>query len=127
MKKIVSALFAFALTACGTTPVTYSEGFSEEKNSAGVYTVRFTGNGHTTPEAVEKALDRRCAELTIKEGFDWFTYYTKSRNDHLAGHYSKSVPSYYGVIHLHKGTVGEDGLDAKKIVAEPLPEGISNK
>ncbi|MBX2988829.1 MAG: hypothetical protein KF802_13140 [Bdellovibrionaceae bacterium] len=125
MTTFFGAVLCLQLLSCAAAPVKYSDGYQESKNSAGVYTVRFTGNGHTSPEAVEKALERRCAELTLREGYDWFTFYTKSRNDHV-GMRQKSVPSFYGVIHMHRGPVGEDGFDAKKIVAEPMPAWIES-
>ncbi|WP_413560584.1 CC0125/CC1285 family lipoprotein [Bdellovibrio sp. HCB209] len=129
MQKIVlsavSVLSFLLLTSCGSVPVNYEDGFRENKSSAGVYTVEFTGNGNSKPESVEKALNRRCAELTLKEGFDQFTFYTKSRSDKATWGSGVTVPRYYGVIHMHKGTV-PGGLDAKAIMAESLPEDIKN-
>ncbi|MBX3023016.1 MAG: hypothetical protein KF799_15175 [Bdellovibrionales bacterium] len=123
MKQALVLLMMTQLAACAAVNKKYSDGYQEQKSSAGVYTVKFTGNGHTPVASVERALERRCAELTLREGFDWFTFYTKSRNDSV-GMMQKPVPSFYAVIHLHKGPVGEDGYDAKTIVAAPLPEGI---
>lgn len=124
--RITAALSLFFLSACAAVPVNYEDGFRENKSSAGVYTVEFTGNGNTSPESTEKALIRRCAELTLKEGFDQFTFYTKSRSDKsVYGSPGVLVPRYYGVIHMHKGAV-EDGYDARKVMAEPLPQDIAN-
>lgn len=123
--KLFTVAFLCLLTACSAVPVKYEDGFRETKSSAGVYTVQFTGNGTTSAESAEKALIRRCAELTLKEGYDQFTFYTKSRNDKVTYVSNVSVPSFYGVIHMHKGNV-EDGYDARKIVTEPLPSDIKN-
>lgn len=85
----------------------------------------FTGIGFSTPEMVDKLLDRHCAEITLREGYEWFRYYTKGRNDYVRTH-SKTVPSMYGVIHLGKGPLEEDGYDARAVLAEPLPAGVQD-
>ncbi|KYG67230.1 hypothetical protein AZI86_09500 [Bdellovibrio bacteriovorus] len=127
------ALLCAGLIACATKPTPYQstgfanpEGYSEEMQAPRVYRVSFTGIGFSTAEMVEKLLHRRCAEITVREGYDWFTYYAKGRNDYVRTH-QKTVPSMYGTIHLHKGEVGEDGFLANAILAEPLPEGVQEK
>lgn len=121
---IAICFFVFAVS-CSQKTTQYSkqsafsyEGFSEEKSMEGVFHVKFTGVGLESIELVEKLLDRRCAEITLREGYDGFTYYTKSRND------SVGAPSMYAVIHLKKGLSGPDILNARTIVAQPLPEGV---
>ncbi|MEN0060069.1 MAG: hypothetical protein AAGB31_14610 [Bdellovibrio sp.] len=120
---ILSTFLLFILNACSAVPVKYSDGFTEEKSSAGVYRVQFTGNGTTSADSAEKMLLRRCAELTQKEGYDHFTFYTKSRSDKVTYDSNVSVPRFYGVIHMHKGAVDE-GYNVQNILAEPLPTDI---
>ena len=66
-----------ALSACAS-PTPYQPvdpkngGYSEERISQNQYRVVFRGNAHTPPEQVEQYLLRRAAELTLKEGYDWF-------------------------------------------------------
>ncbi len=128
---LISVLtLAIAALSCSQKPTQYSEqsafsyeGFSEQKSMEGVFTVKFTGVGPESIELVEKLLDRRAAEITIREGYDGFVYYTKSRNDNvgIGGVKRKSVPSMYGVIHLKKGSTDPNVLDARAILAQPLP------
>ena len=72
-----AAVLALALSAC-VSPTPYqpvdpkSGGYSEERISENQYRVVFRGNAHTRPEQVEQYLLRRAAELTLKEGYDWF-------------------------------------------------------
>lgn len=131
---ILPFIFTFFILSCSQKPTQYSkqsafsyEGFSEEKSMEGVFHVKFTGVGPESIELVEQLLDRRSAEITIREGYDGFVYYTKSRNDSVgSGGYArrKNVPSMYGVIHLKKGVLGPDVLDARAILAKPIPNGV---
>ena len=120
---IFPILFLFMLNACSAVPVKYSDSFTENKSAAGVYRVEFTGNGTTSAESAEKMLIRRCAELTLKEGYSHFTFYTKSRNDKVTYGSGVAVPRFYGVIHMHPQAV-TDGFDAGQVVAERLPADI---
>jgi len=47
-------------------------GFSDEQLSADHFRVRFHGNEFTSRERVEGYLLYRAAELTLRNGFDWF-------------------------------------------------------
>ncbi len=77
----VALLLAAGLTACAT-PTPYqpnvpgqaqSGGYSDVKIEANRYRVTFSGNSLTSRETVEGYLLFRAAELTIQEGYDWFT------------------------------------------------------
>lgn len=73
-----AALVAAALAGCvGPTPYAPAktaggQGFAETLLEPGVYRVRFTGNSVTSQADVETALLLRAAELTLREGGDWF-------------------------------------------------------
>lgn len=90
------------LTACGvpaTTPYRAAQapgdtGYLEQRIEENRYRVTFTGNSYTAREAVENFMLLRIAELTIKQGYDYFvldnqdtesqTYYLQSMSDYGA-------------------------------------------
>lgn len=79
---VVAALvLAAGLSACAT-PTPYqpnvhggmsSGGFSEVRLEPNRFRVTFTGNSLTSRETVEGYLLFRAAELTVQNGYDWFT------------------------------------------------------
>jgi hypothetical protein len=87
MKKNVylaaTAIFALGLSACAVTPTPYqpagapysqtSGGFSELQLEGNRFRVNFAGNSYTRRETVENYLLFRAAELTLAQGYDWFT------------------------------------------------------
>lgn len=72
---------ATALSACATaTPYQpnvpgqqASGGFSEQRIEANRFRVNFAGNSLTSRETVERYLLYRSAEVTVDQGFDWFS------------------------------------------------------
>lgn len=77
----LSAFIAVSLTACAT-PTPYQPviagkvsagGFSEQRIEANRYRVNFAGNSLTSRETVEGYLLFRAAELTVQNGYDWFS------------------------------------------------------
>jgi hypothetical protein len=76
MKGKLPILLFVVATAAGCT--TYhaagaSGGFSETKLSDRLYQVRFQGNGYTSNDRVSVFILRRAAELTLEQGFRYFT------------------------------------------------------
>jgi len=70
------------LAGCVTTPTPYqpyakskttSGGFSEVRIENNRYRVTFAGNTLTTRQTVEGYLLYRAAELTVQNGYDWFS------------------------------------------------------
>lgn len=121
-------LFIGSNFGCAHKNVFYEEagswdpvGFSEEKFAEGIFDVRFLAQ--TKPrDAGELLLVRRCAELTLREGFDWFYFYTKNHRTFVKTHVE--FPEYYGRIFMKKGAAEADGYDARNILAEPLPTDV---
>lgn len=74
-------LSAVTLAACATaTPYqpnvkgqAVSGGFSETRIESDRYRVAFAGNSLTSRETVERYLLYRAAELTVEQGYDWFS------------------------------------------------------
>jgi hypothetical protein len=84
-KSVVSAValaLALGLAACAT-PTPYqpvgagrsasSGGYSEVRLEPNRFRVNFQGNSLTSRETVEGYLLFRAAELTVQQGYDWFT------------------------------------------------------
>jgi hypothetical protein len=81
--KLGAAATALVLTACATVPTPYQPyvaegvrgvhgGYSEQQLAPDRYRVRFHGNEYATRDRVEGYLLYRAAELTLKQGGDWF-------------------------------------------------------
>lgn len=86
MKRLLlaaSAIAALGLSACAVTPTPYqpinapysnaSGGFSELQLESNRFRVNFSGNSYTQRETVENFLLLRAADLTLAQGYDWFT------------------------------------------------------
>src|SRR5438128_987810 len=76
-----AAVAALTLSACATaTPYqplqrgsAVSGGYSEQQLEPNRWRVTFSGNSLTDRRTVENYLLYRSAELTLSQGFDWFT------------------------------------------------------
>ncbi len=95
------ALVAWLVGGCASTATPYrpaaapgDQGYQEQRIEENRYRVTFTGNTATTREAVENFMLLRTAELTLKQGYDYFvlddrdteaqTYYLRSMSDYGA-------------------------------------------
>ena len=70
----VSLIFLF-IAGCATSyqPANWrGYGFSEKQLSEQSYMVAFRGNEKTSPNRVQQMLLRRCAELTVLNGYSYF-------------------------------------------------------
>lgn len=78
-----AAVAALGVSACAVTPTPYqpvgvpgapaSGGFSELQLESNRFRVNFSGNSYTRRDTVENYLLFRSAELTLGQGYDWFT------------------------------------------------------
>ncbi|GGZ23625.1 CC0125/CC1285 family lipoprotein [Asticcacaulis endophyticus] len=86
MRKILLALTSVAaltLAACATpTPyqpadpkssASFARGYQEQRIESNRYRLSFSGNTSTPRETVEDYMLFRAAELTLENGYDWFT------------------------------------------------------
>ena len=85
MKRIAlfaAAAAALALAGCetatpyqplGTGGAFHSGGYTDQQLEANRWTVTFSGNSLTSRQTVERYLLYRAAELTVQQGYDWFT------------------------------------------------------
>lgn len=95
------AVLAGGLAACAT-PTPYqpnvrgqatSGGFSEVRLEPNRFRVTFTGNSLTDRETVEGYLLFRAAELTVQNGYDWFSVVTRD-TDKKTSSYVEHDPFY---------------------------------
>lgn len=71
---ILSVLF---LISCSTPyqPIGALGGYSSSKIGANTFQVEFKGNQHTNTLKTFEYLERRCAEITIENGYEYFIVY----------------------------------------------------
>jgi hypothetical protein len=69
-----SGLFTLALVSCVTPyqPLNSNGGYSDMQLNKTTYKVFAQGNGFTTSQQVEAIAMRRCAELTLQNGYKYF-------------------------------------------------------
>ncbi len=104
---IVSVFLTMLLGGCATEygpRNLFGEGYSEARIGANIYRVDFECSGETPESLCDGYLFRRCAELTLKSGFDYFTMI-----DHT---YDIRQQSYY--VPGHMNTVITGSGDKKK-------------
>lgn len=82
MKNIIFLSLLISLSGCATSyqKMGYTGGYSEMIVGDAVYAVSFSGNGYTREDRVEKLLLRRCAELTLEKGYDYFVIISDSNS-----------------------------------------------
>jgi hypothetical protein len=112
MRVVVATLFCLGLAACAT-PTRYEAaarpdavGYSEVRIEAGRYRVTFQGGDGASAGQIEDDVMRRAAEITLRDGFDWFEVVDRSgaeRAPRAAGGISIGGGSGGG---YHSGGVG---------------------
>jgi len=100
---LVAAVALSAVLSACATPTPYqpnipgqatSGGFSEVKLEANRWRVSFAGNSLTSRETVEGYLLYRAAELTVQQGFDWFSIVDRDTQRHTQT-YVEPDPLYH--------------------------------
>ena len=79
VRALAALVLAAALTGCATghyTPLGEAAKEEVEQLKENVYRVDYRASAFTSQEQLDSYLRRRCAELTLREGYDYF---------HLAG------------------------------------------
>jgi hypothetical protein len=66
----------------GYQPLSLTEGYAEEQRDRNEFVVRYVGNAWTKPELIAEHLMRRCAEITLAHGYDYFRLTHKSPLTH---------------------------------------------
>lgn len=97
-----AAVAALLVSACATptpyqplgTSSTNGGGYSEQPLEQNRFNVSFRGNSLTDRRTVETYLLYRAAELTVQQGYDWFTIVDK-QTDRNTRVYADPDPFYY--------------------------------
>jgi len=74
--QLLCATLALSMFGCATAYQSrgFTGGFEETKLGDNIYKVGFAANGFTSPERADRFLLRRCAEITLEQGFRYFSY-----------------------------------------------------
>ncbi len=120
MHSKVAVIFLITLitTGCATghyTPLGGAEKDEVEQLKENVYRVEYRVSSFTSQEQLDAFLRRRCAELTLREGFDFFHLAQRADVLALSRRTSMTVTMYKG----KKPAGADDVYDAKEVVASP--------
>jgi hypothetical protein len=120
LRRCVSAvIMTVSLAGCATgsyTPLVETKRDLVEQLKDNVYRVEYRVTAFTSQEQLDAYLRRRCAELTLREGYDYF--YLGQRFDVLALNRRTSI-----TVTMYKGIRPEgpiDFYDAKAVLGEQL-------
>mgnify|MGYP006877779411 CR=1 FL=1 len=105
-------------TACATgqyTPLAVAEKDEVEQLKENVYRVEYRVSSFTSQQQLDAYLRRRCAELTVREGYDYFHLAQRADVLALSRRTSMTVTMYKG----QKPAGASDLYDAKEVLAEP--------
>ncbi len=121
-RRVATAfLLALVTSGCATghyTPLAGADKDQVEQLKEHVYRVEYRVSSFTSQEQLDAYLRRRCAELTLREGYDFF--HLAQRADVLAfsRRTSMTVTMYKG----QKPPGADDVYDAKEILAESVTQ-----
>jgi hypothetical protein len=114
---IAVAGLIISLSACATgnyTPLASAEKDEVEQLKENVYRVEYRVSSFTSQEQLDAYLRRRCAELTLREGYDYFHMSQRADVLGLSRRTSMTVTMYKG----QKPAGAVDLYDAKDVLAE---------
>jgi hypothetical protein len=113
IQKIVMVLCIMVLAGCVTPyqKLGLGGGFSDFALSDDTYKISFRGNGYTSADIVQDYLLRRCAEITLQNGYRYFVILganTNSKNSAWttpAQVQSNSYGNFYGTGNAYLNSV----------------------
>jgi hypothetical protein len=103
-KAFVAVTAALLLSACETAtpyqplnaPAAHARGgYSEQQIETDRWRVEFSGNSLTSRQTVERYLLYRAAQLTVKQGYDWFDM-VERHTEKQTSYYSDPDPFFAG-------------------------------
>lgn len=97
MIKILVLCFLFSGCVTQYQRNGYTGGFSDIKLNADLFEVTFNGNGYTGASTVKRYFLRRCAEVTLENGFDYFVFVDQ-----------EAYAGKYGGGSTERGTITKD-------------------
>lgn len=100
MKRIMALSGALLLAGCATPyqRTGATGGFSETRLQENVFTVNFRGNGHCGRERAQDFAMLRCAEVTLDNGFLFFTIADSSADEKTLLYHSGSSSQTSGTM-----------------------------
>jgi hypothetical protein len=133
---VLSAACLLASCATAYQPDGVSGGYSDQVRNGNTAQVSFRGNGMTTPATLHSFLLRRCAEVTLQDGYSYFvvvhTEAPNQLNDYLysmkaetatiemyQGNKPENVANAYDATYLLRTVLAEQGESE-----EPLPPSV---
>jgi hypothetical protein len=111
--SLIALSAACLLAGCGTAyqPDGVSGGYTEQLRNGNSAQVSFRGNGLTTAETLHTFLLRRCAEVTLQDGYSYFVLvHTEAPNQANDNLYSMKVET--ATIEMYQGSKPESVANA---------------
>jgi hypothetical protein len=122
---LAALLLAAALTSCATgqyRPLSDAGTTEVEQLKENLYRVEYRTNAFTSQEQLDLYLRRRCAELTLREGYDFFQMAQRADVLGLSRRTAMTVTMYKG-----QKPIGITNLyDAKDVLAGPASASRTN-
>lgn len=131
----LTSLFIVVLLAAGCAATPYGPvseswmgGYSDSKLQRNTYNVSFTGNAWLSQEQARNYLYYRCAEITVREGFDYFVIISgESATSYSEMGRMSAVPkpNLTATIRLAKGrppASNPDAFDARELMRNLEPQ-----
>ena len=115
----VALVIAASLTACATThytPLAEADTEEVEQLKENVYRVEYRVSAFTSQEQLDSYLRRRCADLTLREGYDYFHLGQRFDVLMLSRRTSMTVTMFKG-----EKPAGVAGFYDAKVVLSELP------
>ncbi len=116
--KLISIFVLFSITVSCATKYKkhgYTGGYTDFKIGSDIYKVNFHGNGYTSQDTVYRYFLRRCAELTLENGYEYFAFVESDSSITTDPNYSFRKHSKEGVIKLFKAdNRPQNALNAKE-------------
>ena len=115
--EVTMVLLAASLAGCATgryTPLGDAEKTEIQQLKGNVYRVEYRVSAFTSQEQLDRYLRQRCAELTLREGYDFFHLARRADMLGLSRRTAMTVTLYKG----QKPVGVADLYDAKDVLAE---------
>lgn len=118
-KYLVIILLLVDICGCATSyqKAGTTGGYSDIKLGKDLYQVSFRGNGYTGSGRVQSFFLRRCAELTIEQGYKYFAFVKEEAEitqESLGTTYNGDISQNYGGSYSYSGTANTTVVNRHK-------------